>query len=1672
MRNTLSRKLLVLLTIITVVIAMSFQANMIFVNADTGSAPTWKTGAVKTEEVTVTKGNPFTPTQYLSSKWSDTGSSDLTYYYSVNNGEKQSCADYMGAEDQARYFAYTPESTGDYTIKIWANNGKLDSEKFTATVHVVDPDTYEYPMTIKVGPSTDNVKFYKCAGFDDNGFDKLGDEVTATDTGVASDGTHTYTMKLKKGSYSFRGTDKDGNSLGGMTFSVPNVAKTAGSSETNVFLNEVNVFCRTQYKGSYCTADQFTPEIRHSGQKVTMGSTLTDAQGKAGYRCMVVAAGNDYIYQTEMDPSKTLDTEGFGNGWVGTTVTFWKAKTAQVVVGSLTEKANTVINAPEGASVSVYFQRNYYNTINKDNTLVSKETQSDGTVNWTFALPSGNNGYTYRVTKSGSITKAGYLDGKKSINVAFGSNEDPASQSNDGDSASLAKRNENSILLNVNSRNDLQMQVGDTFNLRAYRAAWEIVNSDTGNIIIEPDFHANILSGSDIVGIKSGNSGNGTGNSMNITAKKAGTAIVEVTYDAIDIGGNTEYTGRYGASSSNRKGLVIIQVGNSGSSTIKFGIEGSNGKVKKWDSEFDTVYFFGKSGTVKMKPSVTGSTISKVEVNNAPSSDTWTEISGNNGEYTVPVADGNNIVRITAADGTVSYQLVRGAKASYTVTNETDPGKDPAVGDKLKIHIDGLYMPVPKMSGVYNPGYMGTAKVQYSSSIDGKVGSSGTQYDFITNHDFYVTLKGYNGGKYTLSNGNITTSVFGNPNCLGDHRTITDAGLSTMFNAVSTAWTGSTIEDIDIDIASTDYVVDFENMLSGSKLTLKNASGTIIDPADSKDDSVSYTNLPEGTYTYTVTKDGYKDLEDTVTVSASGNKTQNIYLKQSKDKAVEFSNLVKDSKVTLTRVDSASTSKVDVISNTDTTSTFNLPSYGMYLYNITKDGYKEVNGYLNVNSDSDQMQTVSVSQETLDSTSWDGKTLTEPSKDSNDVYQISNGAELAWFGKKCYEDGSISADLTKNIDMGGFAFSPIGWNTEDQAGNQFRGKFDGNGYSISGLFIHGADSVDSAINNAGFFNEINKGTVSNLTIDGLMFVNRTPYCGGISSDNYDGTITGCTNNMNIICVGIKDTSDTWLGGIVGQTSGTVTRCVNNAQIYGMELDDKIALNTGGIVGECLDNAIVSDSYNTGVINGNRVTGGIIGNISGSTTIKNCYNIGKINASNVAGSAIGDATNNAGTATNVFCLEGTASNTYNSSSSLTITGISFKTSSELKDAAETLGSSFRKAYSDENSGYPVLSRSGDAAWNKVKSDAIDAITNYKDASLYRNAEKKELAKIIKNANAEIRKVSENNEDGIKDIVSSAKAEIDKLKTNAEWSQYELSKEQNAAIISLNSYLKNTYSAEDQTKVNELIADALASIDQAKTIKEVDSILSSTKNTLDSYKPQQNGNTGSNGTSTNSNTEIEAAKALMNAKLLGQAQIMSYLSNDYSSDNKAQVTEIVNTTVKSINSANTVEAVKTIVNQAKVKLDKIATKDNSFVIDSSSSRGGNISSADISINKGSSQTIKITPNKGYKLSYLIVDGETIDGSRDSYTFSNVTSNHVIYAQFEKKTYKITASKKGKGSITATGSVKYNDTKIIKIKAAKGYKLSKLYVDGKKVKNVKKYTFRHVNKKHSIKAVFVIK
>ncbi len=143
---------------------------------------------------------------------------------------------------------------------------------------------------------------------------------------------------------------------------------------------------------------------------------------------------------------------------------------------------------------------------------------------------------------------------------------------------------------------------------------------------------------------------------------------------------------------------------------------------------------------------------------------------------------------------------------------------------------------------------------------------------------------------------------------------------------------------------------------------------------------------------------------------------------------------------------------------------------------------------------------------------------------------------------------------------------------------------------------------------------------------------------------------------------------------------------------------------------------------------------------------------------------------------------------------------------------------------------------------------------------------------------------------------------------------------------------------------------------------------------------------------------------------------------------------------------------------------------YTITASAGSNGTITpSGSVTVNQGASQSFTVSPNAGYHISDVSVDGNSI-GSQSSYTFNNVTANHTIKASFAINTYTITATAGEGGKISCSPSpVNYGSNSVCRISNDHDYRIADVVVDGVSVGNVSSYTFRNVIANHTITASF---
>ena len=107
---------------------------------------------------------------------------------------------------------------------------------------------------------------------------------------------------------------------------------------------------------------------------------------------------------------------------------------------------------------------------------------------------------------------------------------------------------------------------------------------------------------------------------------------------------------------------------------------------------------------------------------------------------------------------------------------------------------------------------------------------------------------------------------------------------------------------------------------------------------------------------------------------------------------------------------------------------------------------------------------------------------------------------------------------------------------------------------------------------------------------------------------------------------------------------------------------------------------------------------------------------------------------------------------------------------------------------------------------------------------------------------------------------------------------------------------------------------------------------------------------------------------------------------------------------------------------------------YTITASAGPNGGISpSGTVSLAPGASQTFTITPDTGYHVADVLVDGVSV-GAVTGYTFTNVNADHTISASFAVNTYALVVTVVGSGAVTkAPDQPAYDHGTVVQLTAA---------------------------------------
>ena len=667
----------------------------------------------------------------LSKIFGDVNGDELTYQVSVN-GAKAAAA--------APSYTYTPDAAGTVTLAFTASDGALTSEPYTVTLHVYEKG-HAYPFEfkglhsmqlsdIKVYTYTDGVK---------------GTQNLLEGKSTEADGYKLkYTTELAAGDYWVDGYDANGDFNGGLAVSVA-----VGGGE--ISLSRVNEI--------YATNSGWVKDTDYSISYQLVMADGTERESTLGTANPYGTAYTSGLYVAGETVKATLTPIGDkAAGYLATTVTKTASDTkdgyALSMSASIPAAIDVTVTAPAGSTISTGTFGSYYTY--QFFTAESVENVG-GNVKATFRVPTTTSSYNHflRVQNPDGVTYWTFAKWTSAQDITV-TKEDLHIGETDCTKDSVYRFDKNvydraDIYLNVNRQGYINMKSGATRELDAFRN-WQAIEGFMNNQIALPDMHYQVIdfdgNPSDVVSVTpdANNSSLAT-----LTANKAGTAIVLVTYDAM--------THMQGQSSTDSKvfsaiwpectGVFVVSVDNDGSAIetnmeiARPGVNVTKDEQKYIDAEHDILFYLGNAGASYTFTPESGTTVS---VARSTVSDKLTfsgfttdgvAVDSETGAVTVTgLTTGRHIIRVEK-NGTATYQVVTARQVSYDLVdangNVLPANTEYKAGDKVYVQFHDLISPQEKLSGVYNFSFSLYYEGENGTFFQSKPGSPYGVYDFSGN---------------------------------------------------------------------------------------------------------------------------------------------------------------------------------------------------------------------------------------------------------------------------------------------------------------------------------------------------------------------------------------------------------------------------------------------------------------------------------------------------------------------------------------------------------------------------------------------------------------------------------------------------------------------------------------------------------------------------------------------------------------------------------------------------------------------------------------------------------------------------------------------------------------------------------------------------------------------------
>lgn len=258
----------------------------------------------------------------------------------------------------------------------------------------------------------------------------------------------------------------------------------------------------------------------------------------------------------------------------------------------------------------------------------------------------------------------------------------------------------------------------------------------------------------------------------------------------------------------------------------------------------------------------------------------------------------------------------------------------------------------------------------------------------------------------------------------------------------------------------------------------------------------------------------------------------------------------------------------------------------------------EVNAYsIQAAGFTSAVQAFGVKEGTMDL--WDGEVNEELDTTAATV-EVATAEDLAAIAAAVNGGDELSGQtikLTKDIDLSGIEWTPIGQTGGYYAADYFQGTFDGQGHTIYNLTINNTNTGENYA--AGFFGFLDcgqTGAIKNLNFDNATV--KGHHWTGVVAGYTSGTIENCNvTNSAVECTHADDNAcGDKAGGITGYINGTQGKVVNcsventavtagrdggavvgaayPAQVTGCSFDNVTVTASAGCTGENLNEAVI------------------------------------------------------------------------------------------------------------------------------------------------------------------------------------------------------------------------------------------------------------------------------------------------------------------------------------------------------------------------------------------------------------------------------------------------------------------------------------------------------------------